>query len=131
MYGLLDFPALFGLAPVLALPESLQVEFEASARRIVTESRPWRPGYTLAAGGECARLLAYIWRETLDQCGGMARHDITRAVALAQFAAVFLAIQAHHSEPLRVRDLARMVNLHPAWFSTRFKQLTGLFLPAT
>ena len=126
IYGVLDFPSLYGLAPMLALPQSRKAEFVASARRIVGELADARPGYTLAAGGECARMLAHLWRETLDQGSDVARHDVTRAAALAQLAPVFRAIQASHAEPIRVRDLARMVHLHPAWFSTRFKQLTGL-----
>ena len=58
--------------------------------------------------------------------GGVAREDVSSAAALAQLAPVFRAIQANHAESLRVRDLAQLVGLHPAWFSTRFKQLTGL-----
>ena len=126
VYGVLDLPSLYGLAPMLRLPPARMVDFVLSARRIVAELAGAKPGCTLAAGGECARMLALLWRETLAHAGEMAPRDTAPAAALAQLAPVFREIQARHAEPLRVRDLARLVHLHPAWFSTRFKRATGL-----
>jgi transcriptional regulator GlxA family with amidase domain len=100
--------------------------FQDAARRIVAELAGARPGCTLAAGGECARMLAWLWRETVERGGTLAGHDVSIVAALPRLAPVLRTIQAHYAEPLRVRDLAELVHLHPAWFSTRFRQLTGL-----
>lgn len=126
VYGVLDFPSLYGLAPVLQAPAERVAAFSALAARIVDELAAAQPGHTLAANAECGRMLALLWRETVALGGGVAREDVSSATALAQLAPVFRAIQVHHAETLRVRDLAQLVSLHPAWFSTRFKQLTGL-----
>ena len=126
VYGVLDFPSLYALAPVLQPPSERVAAFSASAARIVDELAAAQPGHTLAAAGECGRMLALLWRETVALGGGVARQDVSSIAALAQLAPVFEAIRAHHAESLRVSDLARLVSLHPAWFSTRFKQLTGL-----
>jgi AraC-like DNA-binding protein len=126
VYGVLDMPSLYGLATRVSPPRPRMAEFEAAARRIVDEYARAEPGCTLAAAGECARLLSLYWRATLAEVGGIAAHDAARVGALAQFGSVFRAIQTRHAEPLRVRDLARIAHLHPAWFSTRFKHITGL-----
>jgi AraC-like DNA-binding protein len=126
VYGLLDVPSLYRLPPTLTLPPSRMDDFQEAARRIVDELAGARPGCTLAAGGECARMLAWLWRETVDGGGTQAGHDVTTVAALPRLAPVLRTIQARYAEPLRVRDLAEMVHLHPAWFSTRFRQLTGL-----
>jgi AraC-like DNA-binding protein len=126
VYGLLDMPSLYRLPPTLTLAPARMSDFHHAARRIVQELADARPGCTLAAGGECARILAWLWRETVDRAGTLAGHDVTTVAALPRLAPVLHTIQARYAEPLRVRDLAGLVHLHPAWFSTRFKQLTGL-----
>jgi AraC-like DNA-binding protein len=126
VYGVLDMPSLYGLATRVSPASSAMTEFEAAARRIVNEYARAEPGCTLAAAGECARLLSLYWRATLAEVGGIAARDAARVDALTELAPVFRAIQARHAEPLRVRDLARIAHLHPAWFSTRFKRITGL-----
>lgn len=126
VYGLLDVPSLYRLPPTFTLAPDRVTAFREAARRIVEELAGARPGCTLAAGGECARMLAWLWRETVDGGGAQAGHDVTTVAALPRLAPVLRAIQAHYAEPLRVRDLAELVHLHPAWFSTRFRQLTGL-----
>ncbi|MCC6174192.1 MAG: helix-turn-helix transcriptional regulator [Chloroflexi bacterium] len=126
VYGFLDSPSLYRLPFTLTLPPPRMLDFQAAARRIVEELATARPGCLLAAAGECARMLAWLWRETADRGGAQAEHDVTAVAALPRLAPVLRTIQARYAEPLRVRDLASAVHLHPAWFSTRFKQLTGL-----
>ena len=67
VYGLLDVPSLYRLPSALTLPASRSIDFQEAARRIVEELAGARPGCTLAAGGECARMLAWLWRETVDR----------------------------------------------------------------
>lgn len=126
VYGLLDMPSLYRVPPTLTLTAAHMRDFHYAARRIVQELADARPGRTLAAAGECATMLAWLWRETVESAGTLTGHDITTVAALPRLAPVLHTIQARYSEPLRVRDLAGLVHLHPAWFSTRFKQLTGL-----
>jgi len=126
VYGVLDMPSLYGLGTRVSPPRSSMAQFETAARRIVDEYARAQPGCTLAAAGDCARLLSLYWRTTLAEVGGIAARDAARVAALAQLGPVFRAIQTRHAEPLRVSDLARIAHLHPAWFSTRFKHITGL-----
>jgi AraC-like DNA-binding protein len=126
VYDFLDVPSLYRLPPRLTLTPARMEGFQSAARRIVQELADARPGFTLAASGECARMLAWLWRETVEAAGTLTEHDTTTVAALPRLAPVLRTIQAHYAEPLRVRDLAGLVHLHPAWFSTRFRQLTGL-----
>jgi AraC-like DNA-binding protein len=126
VYGLLDMPSLYRLPSMLTLTPARMSDFHNAARRIVQELADARPGCILAAGGECAGMLAWLWRETVDGAGILAGHEVSTVAALPRLAPVLHAIQIRYAEPLRVRDLAGLVHLHPAWFSTRFKQLTGL-----
>src|SRR5204862_7750948 len=58
VYGVLDMPSLYRLATRVSPPRPHRAEFEAAARRIVDEYARAEPGCTLAAAGECARLLS-------------------------------------------------------------------------
>ena len=125
VYGFLDVPSLYRLPPSLTLTPSRMGDYQCAARRIVQAIADAQPGCTLAAGGGCAQMLAWLWRETVEGAGPLAGHNVSTVAALPRLAPVLRTIQAHYAEPLRVRDLAELVHLHPAWFSTRFRQLTG------
>ena len=126
LYGVLDMPAIYGLPQALRpAPERLE-EIVAAARRIVVELAEAEAGCALAANGDCARLLALLWRETVAQGASPAPSSEASAAELARLAPVFRAIQAGYAERLTLKALADVVHLDPAYFSTLFKRVTGL-----
>jgi AraC-like DNA-binding protein len=57
---------------------------------------------------------------------GARAHQGVHARATQQFLAVQEYIQAHMSERICLRDLANAVQLHPTYFSDRFKEVVGV-----
>jgi AraC-like DNA-binding protein/quercetin dioxygenase-like cupin family protein len=139
LYGILDAPAVYGL-PVAFRPEPGRMgQIVATIRGIVEELDAAAPGSALAANGGCARLLALLWREAVQARGG--EHDgpegqgaaapgraegAARLADLSRLAPVFRVIQDRYGERLTLGQLAELVHLDPAYFSTLFKRVTGL-----
>lgn len=126
LYGVLDMPALYGLPVALRPAPATMARIVEAARRIVDELARGEAGCALAANGECATLLALLWRETVGQAGSPPPDGAARAAEVARLAPVFRTIQARYAERLTLEDLARVVHLHPAYFSALFKRVTGL-----
>lgn len=123
VYGVLDLPTILGLPVLMWLsPESADVVIGA-AGRIVDELAARAPGYALAANGECMRLLVALCRESLAQGGQPAERVPSGQVT--RLAPVFQLIQAHYAEAPTLQDMAGVLHLHPAYFSTLFKRITG------
>ena len=87
------------------------------------------PGYQLALHTHCVRLLDLLWKETLAQAvpGAPAGAPAgARPVDLVRFRPAFRLVEARYAEHLSLDQLADAVHLHPAYFSTLFKRVTGL-----
>lgn len=126
LYGVLDAPAVFGLPVALRPAPARLVRIVEAARRIISELAAREPGCALSANGECARIVALLWREALAQAGGGPLTGAARAAELARLAPVFRTIRARYGERLTLEELAEVVHLHPAYFSTLFRKITGL-----
>ncbi len=126
LHGLLDAPQLLGLPATFSLSSPRRKDAIEVCRRMVSELDHGRPGSWLAANGDCTRLVALLWRESIEQgANAHPRGDLTLG-ALVRLKPVFDTIQARYSEPLRVNELAALVHLHPVYFSTLFRRGTGL-----
>ncbi|MBI3971603.1 MAG: AraC family transcriptional regulator [Chloroflexi bacterium] len=126
VHGVLDAPALLGL-PVLMNSSREQIgRLVEAVKRIISELAAREPGYVLAANGECLRLLTALWRQHLIQAGGRLPDHAIRSAQVARLAPVFQVIQARYAEGLTLEDMAGVLHLHPTYFSTLFKRLTGL-----
>ena len=86
------------------------------------------PGYELAVHSHCLRLLDLIWKETQQKRGQYRMPSGTRAWRNAKdwLTPVFEAIEDHCAERVTLAELAKVANLHPAYFSSRFRQVTGV-----
>ena len=126
LYGVLDMPAIYGLPTALRPSPARMAQATGAARRIVRELAAREAGCALAANGDCARLLALLWREAVSIAGTAPPSDVARAAEVARLAPVFRMIEAHHPEPLTLKQLADVVHLDPAYFCTLFKKTTGL-----
>ncbi|MGH2354014.1 MAG: helix-turn-helix domain-containing protein [Chloroflexota bacterium] len=125
VYGVLDVPTLLGLPIMLRLSPKSADTVVGAAERIIEELAARAPGYALAANGECMRLLTALWREHLSQGGRPSDGEATPPSQVARLAPVFQLIQARYAEGLTLQRMADVLHLHPAYFSTLFKQITG------
>jgi AraC-like DNA-binding protein len=125
VHGVLDLPVLLGLPVLVRLSDGAVDGVVAAARRIVEELAAREPGYVLAAAGECMGLLTALWRETLAQRGAPSPDSSTDPVHLARLAPVFQLVQARYAEGLTLPEMADVLHLHPAYFSTLFRRITG------
>jgi AraC-like DNA-binding protein len=128
LYDVLDMPVLYGL-PLLFRPTP-----EATARIVrlieamVGELAAREAACTLAANGICAHILALLCREVVTRGGpgdGRAAPDAARLADLVRLAPVFQTIHTRYAGPLTLRELASVVDLHPAYFSTLFRKVAG------
>lgn len=126
LHGLLDAPLLLGLPATFSLGAQRRREMFEVCRRMVSELERGRPGSWLAANGDCARVVALLWREAIERGESTKPRGEVTLSALVRLRPVFDAIQARYSEPLRIVDLATLVHLHPVYFSTLFRRGTGL-----
>jgi len=126
LYGLLDLPALCGLPVMQHLDAEQFDELVEIARQLVRELLERRPGYGLATNAACLRLVALLWRTWNDASGEPSRVTGTRVVDLARLEPVLQAIQSRYAEALPLEQMASLVHLHPAYFSTVFHRATGL-----
>ena len=129
LHGVLDVAAFCGL-PVAMTPGPIRrTKIAASAESIVRHLTSLIPGYQLALHTHCVRLLDLLWKETLAQAVAGAPAGApagARAVDLVRFRPAFRLVEARYAEHLSLDQLADAVHLHPAYFSTLFKRVTGL-----
>ncbi|MCL4545990.1 MAG: AraC family transcriptional regulator [Chloroflexi bacterium] len=126
IHGVLDLPTVFP-APIAWCPHPCAMEeLVQAAQRIVAELTSTKLGSTLAINGDCARLVALLWRDVAMQVGKDPYPSAAPVSAVARLAPVFRTIQARFTEQLTLAELARSLNLHPAYFSALFKEITGL-----
>lgn len=124
--GVLDAPELLGL-PSGFLPGSRRHGRIVDALgRMMIEVASQRPGAALAANGECAIVLAMLWRETVETNRGTLDSTYGDLSALVRLAPVFDLIRANYAEDISVGRLAELVHLHPVYFSSLFSRTTGL-----
>jgi len=127
LYGILDVISVYGF-PSVFKPETHQFTAILEAvQGIITELDVADPGCALIANGACCRVLALLWREVVrlnDQT--LSKTGQADSLQLTRLAPVFRTIQARYAEPLTLRDLAAVVHLEPAYFSTSFKRATGV-----
>jgi len=117
-----------------ALPVALRIgafrwlKLLESVRIIITQLGKRTPGYELAVHSHCTRLLDLIWKETLQKRGQYRMAPGTRAWRNAKdwLTPVLKAIEDRCAERVTLAELAEVANLHPAYFSSRFRQVTGV-----
>jgi AraC-like DNA-binding protein/mannose-6-phosphate isomerase-like protein (cupin superfamily) len=95
------------------------------AAQICQEITDGGPGHALVVNGVMAQLLGRLWREAgtqhrLHDSGGATGEGDPR------LAGVFTYIGLHFGERLTLAQLARVVHLSPAHFSTTFRRAVGL-----
>jgi len=124
LYGVLDMPAAYRL-PVAYRPTPERMDaIVRLAQGIVGEFARREAGYVLAANAACAQIVSLIWREASS--GGASPSGLASPRRVARLAPVFGIIQARFAEVLTLEQLAEAVHLHPAYFSTVFRQTVGL-----
>lgn len=126
LYGHLDLPTLCGLPVEQRLDPKRFAEVVGVARRLVRELQARRPGYGLAATASCLELVALLWRNWVEAEGAPAWAGGARVADLARLAPVLRTIESRYAEDLTLEQLAGLVHLHPAYFSTLFRRATGL-----
>jgi AraC family transcriptional regulator of arabinose operon len=129
LHGVLDVAAFCGL-PVAMTPGPVRrTKIAASAESIVRHLTSLIPGYQLALHTHCVRLLDLLWKETLAQAVAAVPAGVppgARGVDLVRFRPAFRLVEARYAEHLTLGQLADAVHLHPAYFSTLFKRVTGV-----
>jgi AraC-like DNA-binding protein len=126
LYGLLDMPTLYGLPVEQPFDGARFEEVVAITRSLVRELLEQRPGYGLATSSACLQLVALLWRNWAAIDGAVSPTGGARVAELARLEPVLRAIQSRYAEDLRIEQLAEMMHLHPAYFSTLFHRATGL-----
>ena len=151
LHGIIDVPAFCGL-PVSLMPSTIRrPKIVSSARTIVNHLTNHIPGYQLAVHTHCVRVLDLLWKETLAaraataasvgtsrppssgaRPGGAGSTDSTgsgggvRAPELLRLGAAFRLVEERYARRLTLAELAGTAHLHPVYFSTLFKRVTGL-----
>jgi AraC family transcriptional regulator, arabinose operon regulatory protein len=126
LYGLLDLPSLCGLPVEQHLDDDRFADVVTIARRLVRELMERRPGYALATNAACLDLVALLWRSWSATDGDLSRVTGARVADLARLEPVLRTIQSRYAETLTLEQMAGLVHLHPAYFSTLFRRATGL-----
>jgi AraC family transcriptional regulator len=126
LHGVLDMPALYGL-PALHRPSRGSMEkIVLTARRIVYDIGRARPGFEMAVNSHCLFILSFLWRDVVERGDSSGPGGDPRAADVARLAPVLRLIETCCAEPLTLRRLADAVHLHPVYFATWFRQVTGL-----
>ena len=99
-----------------------------SVRIMIAQLTKRPPGYELAVHSHCTRLLDLLWKETLQKRGQYRMPLGTRAWRNAKdwLTPVLKAIEERCVEHVTLAELAEVANLHPTYFSSRFRQVTGV-----
>jgi AraC-like DNA-binding protein len=122
------------VAEACDLPVALRMEtfrwlkLLESVRIMLTLLTKRHPGYELAVHSHCLRLLDLIWKEALQKRGQYRMPPGTRAWRNAKdwLTPVLKVIENRCAERITLGELAKVANLHPAYFSSRFRQVTGV-----
>jgi len=126
LYGLLDLPTIGGLPVEQHLDDGNFQEIVGIVRQLVRELLERRPGYGLATNAACLHLVALLWRTWTETNGEPSRVSGAHIFDLARLEPVLQAIQSRYAEALTLEQMAGLVHLHPAYFSTVFHRATGL-----
>jgi AraC-like DNA-binding protein len=126
VYGLLDLPSICGLPAEHLLDGDRFAEVVGIARRLIRELLERRPGYALATNAACLQLISVLWRYWTEVDGEPSPVSGARVADLARLEPVLRAIQSRYAETLTLEQMAGLVHLHPAYFSTLFRRATGL-----
>ena len=132
--GQTDAPVIGGVPLCLSPSNMCWLKLLEVARAIIDHLTKRPPGYKLAVHTQCVRMLELLWRETLTRRGDQRleerpwRNLGTRAWRNADhwLRPVVEAIEARSAEHVTLAELAEIANLHPAYFSTLFKTVTGV-----
>lgn len=132
LFGVLDMPTVFQMPVALRPSPDATAELVGACRRIVSDLAGGQAGATLTAGGECARVVGLLWRETVRQsasgaaaAGSGAPLTRTGLARLSRLAPVLKLIQNRYAEPLTLSSLAAVLNVNPTYFSGLFRHVTG------
>ncbi len=126
LYGAIDMPAMYGLPAAYHPGPARLAEIVELARRIAEGLVHREPGCALAVNGDCARLLALLWREVAGREGRATADGAARVAEIVRLVPVFRTIESEYARRLTLAELADLVHLQPAYFSTLFKRVTGL-----
>ncbi|MGH2354110.1 MAG: helix-turn-helix transcriptional regulator, partial [Chloroflexota bacterium] len=116
---------LAALPPVLRLAPERWAAALRAAEEVYRELAGRQPGHTLLADSAMARLVGLLWREAATQ-DTLGRGTLPAVQGVSRLAPVFSYVAAHVTERLTLAELARLVHLSPAHFSTTFRRATGL-----
>ena len=125
IHDVLDMPAAYGLPLQLRPSAEGMAGLAAAIREAIEVLDARQPGCALLANAACARLVAGLWRETVEQGGGAPTLVSGRARDLVRLAPVFRLIQERYAERPTLPQLAGVVHLEPDYFATIFKRVTG------
>lgn len=140
------------LPPLVRPSPAIWPEVAADAACITREMQEMRGGYALIASGTMSRLLGLLWREATTGPATSSRTMATTTGTTAttgaghqamasgvpssgetaqswddpRLATVLAHVAAHFRRPLSLPELAGLVHLSPAHFSTMFRRATGL-----
>lgn len=97
----------------------------AIVREIFSEYRRRETGWNLMVKADVLRFLTFLMRSyTSDET--VSEIDLSeKTVAMRQLEKVFLYVYRHYPEKIMLADMAALSNMSPAYFSRRFRQLTG------
>jgi AraC-like DNA-binding protein len=126
VHDVVDMPAAYGLPRQLRPSPAAMSGMREIVHGMIVELDARRPGCALIANADCARLLALLWREAVDQGGGDPSAGSARARDLVRLAPVFRLIRERYAERLTVAQLAEPVHLEPDYFAVVFKRVTGV-----
>ncbi|MGI8916033.1 MAG: AraC family transcriptional regulator [Chloroflexota bacterium] len=126
VHGVLDLGALYPPPRAMRPPPTRLAALVQTVERIVRELTAAKTGTMLAINGDCARLVALLWREAAVQSDPPLSSANDRLAAVARLAPVLRLIETRYAERLTLAELAGAVHLDPAYFSTVFKGLAGL-----
>jgi AraC-like DNA-binding protein len=129
LHGLLDMPALYGFPTLLRPTRASMEKIAQAARRITYDIGRARPGFEMAINSHCLFIVSFLLRDLVEQgeqgVGGPLEAS-ARAADLARLAPVLGMIEARYRMRLTLREMADGVHLHPTYFATWFRHLTGI-----
>jgi AraC family transcriptional regulator of arabinose operon len=118
---------LVDLFDVIACPPPLRLTEDSSTRVLVEElvrehHRKSEYG-PLAQNGLLLQILAQVLRQSAQ---AVPSEEVTLRGPGDRVGKVLQHLAEHFAEPLTLQDLARLVRLHPTYFSNSFRKATGL-----
>jgi transcriptional regulator GlxA family with amidase domain len=126
LHGILDLPAFCSL-PVALRPGGVRwPKLLASAETLRLHLEKRMPGYELALHTHCVRLLDLLWKESLEQAAPDTSPGDPTAADGSRLLPAFREIEARIGGRVTLAALAAAVHLHPTYFCTLFKRVTGL-----